>query len=234
MHIFTYRTVFAEEIHTVDFKIGQTQQGRDIIVEQWGDGENRILLVGCIHGTEDIGVRLINQTMFYLNKHPEWLDGKTVYMLPLLNSDGAVMGIRGNRENIDINRQFPTQNFGRGWFHGEKPLQSIEAEVLMSFILKVQPDRILVLHQPLDGIDFDGPAKELAQHLSDKTNIRIHRLGGRSGSMGTFFGRELGGSVVTLEIPESYNSASAQELWQKYGVFMELFIKYPNGVVESD
>ena len=108
--ILSQTAVFAEEISHSQFMIGQTQQGRDIVVERFGTGEERILLVGCIHGTEDIGVRLLNHTMFNVRANPEWLDGKTVYMLSLLNADGLVMNIRGNRDNIDINRQFPSKN----------------------------------------------------------------------------------------------------------------------------
>lgn len=228
------QSVFAEEIVFSEFFIGQTQQGRDIVVERFGNGEDRVLLVGCIHGTEDIGIRLVNQTIVHLRRHPEWLDGKTAYILPLLNADGLVMNIRGNRDNIDINRQFPTKNFGRGWFNGDEPLQSIEAQVLMDFILETRPDRILVIHQPLDGIDYDGPSKEFAQYLSEKSNIRIHRLGSRSGSMGTFFGKELGGSVLTLEIPIEYNVLSSAQLWESYGVFVEEFIRYPSDEGQSN
>ena len=172
--------------------------------------------------------------MFHLRSNPSWLDGKTVYMLPLLNADGLVMNIRGNRDNIDINRQFPTENFGRGWFNGDEPLQSIEAQVLMGFILDIRPERILVIHQPLNGIDYDGPAKELANFLSEQSDIRIHRLGSRSGSMGTFFGKELGGSVLTLEIPNNYNALDSSQLWDRYGLFMQNFIQYSYDDAQSN
>ena len=87
-----YRPVFSEEISIVEYAIGQTQQGRDIVVERFGDGGSRILLIGCIHGTEDIGVRLLNHTMFHLRSTPG-LMVKSL-MLPLLNADGLIMNIR--------------------------------------------------------------------------------------------------------------------------------------------
>ena len=68
--------------------------------------------------------------------------------------------------------------------------------------------------------------KKLAEELSDVSNIRIHRLGSRSGSLGSFVGRELDIPIVTLEIPGYANERSSDWLWMKYGALLHSFIVY--------
>ena len=218
--------VFADEILHENVHIGQSQQLRNVDVERFGSGSEAIVLLASIHGTEVIGTSLFNRLIDALHQHPEWLDERTIYLMKLTNPDGVVQGIRGNSQNIDINRNFPTANFGRGWFNGEDPLSATETAVLMDFFVVVQPSRVLTIHQPLNGIDYDGPAKELAYELSEISNIRVHRLGSRSGSLGSFVGRDLQIPIITLEIPESANDRSSEWLWTRYGALLQSFIVY--------
>ena len=165
-------TVFADEISYNIMEIGHSQQDRKVKVERFGSGSEAIVLLASIHGTEVIGTPLFNQLIDTLYEHPEWLNNRTLYLMKLTNPDGVVEGVRGNSENIDINRNFPTKNFGRGWFNGDAPLSAEETAILLDFFLEIQPSRVLTIHQPLNGIDYDGPAKELAHELSELTNIR--------------------------------------------------------------
>ena len=219
-------TVFTDKILYSNITIGQSQQGRDIRVERLGNGEEAIVLLASIHGTEVVGTPLFNRLIDALYEHPEWLTDRTIYLMKVTNPDGVVEGIRGNSQNIDINRNFPTTNFGRGWFNGDAPLSAAETIVLMDFFTEIQPTRVLTIHQPLNGIDYDGPAKELAHELSEISNIRIHRLGSRSGSLGSFVGKELQRPIITLEIPEYANDRSSEWLWERYGALLHAFIVY--------
>ena len=219
-------TVIAEDFDYFDLSIGQSQQSRYIKVERFGNGPEPIVILASIHGTELVGTPLCNQLVDALEVHPDWLEKRTIYLMKLTNPDGAVQGIRGNSNNIDINRNFPTSNFGRGWFNGDDPLSAPETTILMDFFVTVQPSRVLTIHQPLHGIDYDGPAKELAQELSDVSNVRIHRLGSRSGSLGSFVGNDLEIPIITLEIPGYANERSADWLWTRYGALLHAFIVY--------
>lgn len=216
--------VFADEIYYDRFGLMQTQQGRMLQVEQFGDGEIPIVILASIHGNESIGTPLLNQLSIHLFQNSAWTTDRTIYCISMVNPDGFVGNTRGNRENIDINRNFPTENFGRGWFHGDAPLDSIESEILMRFFLEVQPERVLTIHQPLNGIDYDGPSKELAEELSSVSGIRIHKLGSRSGSLGTFLGVEMNIPVITLEISEKRAALSSEQLWVLYEPFLVTFI----------
>lgn len=216
--------VFAEEIYHDKYILSQTQQDRLLQVEQFGNGELPIVILATIHGTESIGTPLLNQMSTNLYQNAAWTAGRTIYCISMVNPDGFVGQTRGNRENIDINRNFPTENFGRGWFHGDAPLDSTEAEILMSFLMEIQPKRVLSIHQPLNGIDYDGPSKELAEELSAVSGIRIHKLGSRSGSLGTFLGVEMNIPVITLEISEKRAALSPERLWVLYEPFLVTFI----------
>ncbi len=226
--------VFAGEILVVKYSIGQTQQGRNIAVEQFGIGAEKVVLMATIHGTEMIGTPLMHLLTDELISHPNWLEGRTLYIIQLANPDGFVEGIRGNRENVDINRNFPTENFGRGWFNGDQPLVAPETAVLMDFFTQIRPERVMTIHQPLKGIDYDGPADDLATHLSKISGIRVHRLGSRSGSLGTFVGVEMGCPIITLEIPNQANDRDSQWLWDHYGVLLETFIRYEPSTTQSN
>ena len=218
--------VISEEIEYKSIVIGQSQQCRNINVDRFGNGSEAIVLLASIHGTEVIGTALFNELIDVLYEHPEWLIDRTIYLMKLTNPDGVIAGIRGNSQNIDINRNFPTTNFGRGWFNGDAPLSAQETVVLRDFFVEVQPSRVLTIHQPLNGIDYDGPATELAQELSDLSDIRIHRLGSRSGSLGSFVGKDLQLPIITLEIPGYANERSSEWLWLRYGPLLEAFIVY--------
>ena len=226
-------TVFADEIEHENFSIGLSQQERSIRVERFGVGSESVVLLASIHGTEVVGTSLFNRLIDEFEVHPEWFEGRTVYLVRVTNPDGVVQGIRGNSENIDINRNFPTNNFGRGWFNGEAPLSAVEATKLMEFFLAVRPSRVMTIHQPLNGIDYDGPAKVLAQELSEVSGIRIHRLGSRSGSMGSFVGKELNIPIITLEIPGYADERSPDWLWTRYGDVLHAFIVYEPKSLEA-
>lgn len=204
--------------------IGQTELKRDIVVEQFGDGEEVVSIISTIHGNEAIGTPLLFR--FLKQEKMKGLEDKTVFILYVANPDGYVSNMRGNANNIDLNRNFPTENFGRGVFNGEAPLTAIESSVLLDFLQRYQPDRTLIIHQPLNGIDYDGKSKELAEYLSAESDVRIKRLGSRSGSMGTYLGLHLKKQVITLEIPERYSDEPIDLVCEKYCVLFEKFIAY--------
>lgn len=207
--------------------IGQSEQHRDILVEQFGQGPHVFAIFASIHGTETIGTPLLFQFSDYIRSHPEITRESTILLCYMVNPDGSVQGIRGNRDNIDINRNFPVANFGRGFLNGKEPLSAIETNIIVKFLEMYQPERTLIIHQPLHGIDFDGDAQELATHISDVSGIRIQKLGSRSGSLGTYIAYTLHKEVITLEIPGSAKSKTPDWLWNRYGIVLQEFILYP-------
>ena len=208
--------------------IGESEHHRDIVVEQFGQGGDTIAILASIHGTETIGTPLLFRLSQELMSEAKYTESQTVLLCYVVNPDGFVAELRGNRNNIDLNRNFPTENFGRGWFNGADPMSAVETEVLYQFLAEYDPDRLLVIHQPLNGIDFDGKHSEaLAEHLSQSSDIRIKRLGSRSGSLGSYAGKMLEKEIITLEIPDYAQEKGSEWLWNKYEVFLNAFLLYP-------
>jgi len=207
--------------------LGVSEAKRDLVVEQYGDGADVFAVFSSIHGTESAGTPLTIKFSQYVWEHPEVIDNKTLLIVHLTNPDGVVGNIRGNRSNIDINRNFPTDNFGHGIFNGEQPLTAVESQIIIELLDKYQPKRVMVIHQPLNCIDFDGNSEALADHLSEVSGIRIKRLGSRSGSLGTYVGHQLGKEIITLELPSYASEKSVNWLWEQYGDLMISFVQFP-------
>ena len=227
MLIFWIVQCFAQEVVYQRTEFGQTETNRPLVVEQFGDGEDVFAILASIHGTEEAGTPLSIMLASYLQHHAEILNGKTILLVHLTNPDGVVAKIRGNRNNIDINRNFPTQNFGRGVFNGQEPLSAAETQEILEFLHFYQPRRMLVMHQPLNCIDYDGNSADLAKHLSEISGVRVKRLGSRSGSLGTYVGIQLQQEIITLELPSYASEKSSEWLWDKYGALLIEFLMFP-------
>lgn len=63
-----------------------------------------VLIIGCFHGDEPQGEYLIER---YLDKKPD----TNIVFIPCLNKYGTKNGIRTNENGVDLNRNFPTQNW---------------------------------------------------------------------------------------------------------------------------
>ena len=83
----------------------------------------------------------------------------------------------------------------------------------------------------MNCIDFDGPSAELAAQLSSVSDIRIKRLGSRSGSIGTLIGKELRKKVITFELPRSKGESNA-ELWSAYRSILLTFLEVDPEVID--
>jgi protein MpaA len=143
------------------------------------------------------------------------------------NPDGMAENLRENSRGVDLNRNFPAGNWGEMEVkvHGETPLSEPEYRVLMQLVCHYFPDRIVSIHQPLDCVDYDGPAEELAQAMAGVCPLEVKKLGGRPGSLGSFVGITLEKPIITLELPPDAGM-DQQELWRVYGEAMIAALRY--------
>lgn len=163
-----------------------------------------ILVIGVVHGDEAQGKFLIEN---YLNSHlPE---GKNrVLFIPCLNPDGMAQNTRQNANGVDINRNFLTKNWELTqkdeYFGGEAPLSEIETQFVVEVIEEYLPDIILTLHSPYKVVNYDGPAKEFADKISDIIGYPTSTDIGypTPGSFGNYAGVEKNIPTITLELDE--------------------------------
>jgi protein MpaA len=105
-----------------------------------------VLVVGCIHGTECAGIRLIRALRTAAPRADLWL-------VPNLNPDGYRLGARQNGRGVDLNRNFRAGWRARGvrWdpqYAGPAPWSERETRLARALIRRIEPDVTLWYHQP--------------------------------------------------------------------------------------
>jgi predicted deacylase len=153
--------------------IGETYEGRDIIICKFGNPNNpAVLWDGSLHGWEDMGT----ETMYYL---AEWLlsssdsmasnirQNNYVLFIPVVNVDSEV---RENRNfescsnGVDLNR-----NFKKGWsysscgtypntFHGDSAASEPETQAVRAAMNKFRPKFYMNIHVGGEYLRVDGSA----------------------------------------------------------------------------
>jgi len=184
---------------------------------------DNILLVARFHGDEPEGE-------FCLRKMLEELQNTTVsspyniYILPCLNPSGKKLFTRANGREIDLNRNYPTENFTavsvnphtKEMSSGE-PASEIETQIMMKLVQDYNFKRILSIHSDLHLIDYDGPAKELAKHFSKLCGYRlVDNIGYQTnGSFGTWVGVERKTPLITVETWHGETAQDMMKIWQE-------------------
>ena len=205
---------------------GTSVQERPISSVVYGHGPDTILIIGGIHGDEPAGVELCRRLCAYLEEHPDELAGIRVIVVPAANPDGLAAGRRPNARGVDANRNFDARNRTEGKVHGPAPLSEPESRFIVTLITHYLPARIVSIHQPLTCVDYDGPARRLAEATSKACGLPVRKLGARSGSLGSYAGVDLGIPTITLELPHSASKLTPEALWDLYGEALLVPIRF--------
>lgn len=167
-----------------------------------------VLIIGVVHGEEPQGKFLIEN---YLKKNSKTLSkaSNRLLFIPCLNPDGYKQNTRQNSNGIDLNRNFPTKNWEKvnkssEYYGGDIAASEIETKFLVECIDEYSPDIILTLHAPFKVVNYDGPAAQIAQKISEIIGYPIQSDIGypTPGSFGTYAGVERSIPIITLELDE--------------------------------
>ena len=159
-----------------------------------------ILVIGVFHGEEPQGKFLIDE---YLKTH-----SSNLLFIPCLNPDGMQFGKRTNANDVDLNRNYPTKNWQltekNEFFGGKSPASEIETKFMVEVLEEYKPELILALHAPFKIVNYDGPAKKIAEMISKIINYPVEASIGypTPGSFGTYCGVERNIPTITLELDE--------------------------------
>lgn len=171
------------------------------IVLLGNDNFKNILVIGVFHGDEPQGKFLIEQ---YLKENND----TRLLFIPCLNPDGMAQNTRTNANGVDLNRNFPTQNWElterNEFFGGESAGSEIETGFITEIIGIYNPELILTLHAPFKVVNYDGNAQEISEKISQIINYPVEPSIGypTPGSFGTYAGIEQKIPTITLELDE--------------------------------
>jgi len=179
------------------------------------NGEGQVLIIGVVHGDEPQGKYLIDKYLISRWEQSENIGGKL--FIPCLNPDGLQQNTRRNANEVDINRNFPTKNWGQNlgdnatcddertsYYGGKSPASEIETRFVIDVIERYKPSLIITLHAPYKVVNYDGPAQDVAEKISDIIKYPVEASIGypTPGSFGTWAGVERNIPIITLELDE--------------------------------
>jgi protein MpaA len=198
--------------------IGRSVEGRPLKVEVLGHGPLRIYVVGGVHG-EPPALRPLGE-LRSLMRGSTIASQMTVRLLEDLNPDGTARGLFCNANRVDIDRNFPSQDFRPSLRHGLAPLSEPETEAFWRDVRAFRPDLVVVLQSAMAGpfLDGDGPSDAYGmQFVSGASAVdeRWTLLGDEghafSGSMGAALGNDLGIPVLNLRFRRDQDAKSVAE-----------------------
>ena len=171
--------------------------------------DNVVLIIGVFHGDEPQGKYLIDE---YLKNNLK--KSNNILFIPCLNPDGMALNTRTNSNQVDLNRNFPTKNWGEdtskagsnpaNYYGGAAPSSEIETRFLVEIIDEYKPKLIISLHAPYKIVNYDGPAEDIAKKISSIIGYPVEPSIGypTPGSFGTYCGAERNIPTITLELDE--------------------------------
>jgi murein tripeptide amidase MpaA len=174
--------------------IGTSVQGQPIEVTRVGLGDRgALVIVGGIHGDQPYTEALVRSLMEQYTNTPELVPFDfTVRFLPAMNPDGLAAGTRPNANGVDLNRNWPTDDWQADATHagrtvlgsgGTAPASEPEVQAVVGWLLEdvrpaVQQVWLLAYHslRPPYGAVQPGytvrgtpgfHARQLAQRVAD-------------------------------------------------------------------
>jgi murein peptide amidase A len=205
---------------------GRSVQRRPIVYQTLGFGPDVVLIMATIHGSEPAGTPLVRYLARYLQDNPYLLEGRTVVVVPVANPDGLAHRSRHNARGIDLNRNFAAMNRINTAVYGASGQSEPESAFIDRLLKQYRPNRIVSIHQPLNCVDYDGPARDLAERMARKCRLPLKKLGSRPGSLGAYAGETLGIPIITFEMLAGDSSLSDVQLWNHYGEALLEAVKY--------
>lgn len=177
----------------------------------------KILVMSLIHGDETHAGTLGRFWMERLMK----VDARNSWrIIPVTNPDGVKNKTRTNEHGVDLNRNFPTNDWNeeavkfwekeakksRRKFPGDAAGEEPEVKCVMKQIEEYKPDFVISIHTPLNVLDFDGPKVKPPVAYS---YLPWRSLGNFPGSLGRYLWVERRTPVLTTELKEGLPTSSA-------------------------
>ena len=181
--------------------LGTSREGRAIRVFHRGDPEETtVLVVGCIHGDECAGLRIVERLLRGEPRHT--ID---LWVLPTLNPDGRAAHIRQNARGVDLNRNFPFhwRSGARGrYYPGPRPASERETRIAMRLVQRISPGITIWFHQPLGLVDRSGGDARIERRYARLVRLPLVELGRLHGTATSWENhRDPASTAFVVELP---------------------------------
>jgi murein peptide amidase A len=152
--------------------IGRSVDGRRLIARVIGpdSASRKLLLVGCIHGDECAGLRILSAVA---QRRPP--AGVQLWLVGELNPDGTAADTRQNAHGVDLNRNFPYQwqrVTDPTYYSGPRPASEPETRAAIGLIRRIRPAVTVWYHQHQDLVDMSGGDRGVARRYAQLAHLR--------------------------------------------------------------
>jgi protein MpaA len=190
--------------------IGHSVRGRPITAQVLGadSAPRKVLLVGCIHGNECAGVRILDA----ISRKPVPA-GVQLWLLRELNPDGTASGTRQNADGVDLNRNFPFRWRAISdptYYSGPSPLSEPESRAATRLIGRLHPAVTIWYHQHEDLVDLSGGDRGVARRYARRAGLRATCLAFLPGTATGWSNHRFPGTTAfVVELPAGALSPAA-------------------------
>lgn len=201
--------VKADEKIKIDRKVfGYSVQGRAIEGYEIGSGENNLLMIAAMHGSEMASSDLLNRFVLELALDPSIVSKtKKLIIVPIVNPDGYFERgdkLNGNGVNLDLN--FNTsdwQKYGpEGTYAGSEPFSEAESQVIEKIVEQYRPLAMISFHSygNLVSPEAGESSIKLANWYIGKTGYEYYDIWDYPGTATKWFAQTTGNAAVTIEL----------------------------------
>jgi len=206
-------------------EVGSTVKGNPITLIKWGVGSIKVMMWSQMHGNESTTTKALFDLFNFLkdtSNSDKLFKNLTLYIIPILNPDGALRYTRENANGIDLNRDFLN-------------LSQPESKVLMHIYKRFNPDFCFNLHdqRTIFGVGDTGKPATLSflSPASDETRV-FNEAREKSAAVivaiNTLLQNEIPGQIGRFD--DTYNRNCSGDTFQTFGTPTILFEAghYPN------
>jgi murein peptide amidase A len=188
----------------------------------WNSDQWPLVFLGGVHGDEPEGVWLAEATLEWLKKTTPAEVKVPWLLIPCLNPDGLAKNERVNARGVDLNRNFPNQNWSpefpqERYYPGPNPASEPETKLMLDVIEKFQPQMIIHCHSWKPCIVLTGDkGQNCAIHLSESSGYPFQETIGypTPGSLGDYAWFEKNIPVICIEVAEKIEKAKVWPLFE--------------------
>ena len=168
----------------------------------------RVLVVGCIHGNECAGKRIVRRL-----RHMRAPRSYELWLVWSTNPDGASARTRQNARGVDLNRNFPVawRSSGSAWdtyYPGPRPASEPETRAAMRLVADLRPDITIWYHQAMSLVTKSRRHRSVQRRYARRVGLPWVKLDPLPGTASRWQNRRYPGHLsFVVELPAGRLSA---------------------------